>query len=270
MQVIPETDVHISTLQRHELCSRVFRNTRMLHVWLPPGYGGSGAERYPVLYLNDGQNLFDPATAFAGVHWAVAESAERLIAEGKIPPLLIVGIDNMGRKRIKEYIPYRSFDPPVLTPRGTRYPEFFRDEVMPFIEGRYAVAKGAENTGLGGSSLGGLITLYTHLAAPGVFGRLLIESPSLFVSHRRILKESWRASRWPSRVYLGMGTRETGNPLKDERLVQDVRELQRILRAAGLGDEQLKVSIEEGAPHSEAAWAARFPQALEFLFAGRR
>ena len=253
-------------LQLLELRSRIFHNTRQLRVWLPPGYDDSGATRYPVLYLNDGQNLFDPATAFGGVHWRAGETAERLIGERKIPPLLIVGIDNWGRKRVREYLPYRSFDPPVLAPRGTRYPDFLRREVMPLIESHYAVAKGPEHTGLGGSSLGGLIALYTQLAAPGVFGRLLIESPSLFVARRRILRESWRSRDWPLRVYLGVGTRETGNPQKDERVVQDVRELERILRAAGLDDSRLKVRIEKDASHSEAAWAARFPEALEFLF----
>jgi enterochelin esterase-like enzyme len=255
-----------SNLQLLELRSRIFHNTRQLRVWLPPGYDDSGATRYPVLYLNDGQNLFDPATAFLGVHWRVGETAERLMGERKIPPLVIVGIDNWGRKRVREYLPYRSFDPPVLAPRGTRYPDFLRGEVMPLIESRYAVAKGPEHTGLGGSSLGGLIALYTQLAAPAVFGRLLIESPSLFVARRRILKESWRSRDWPLRVYLAAGTREAGNPQKDERVVQDVRELERILRAAGLDDARLKVRIEPDAPHSEAAWAARFPEALEFLF----
>lgn len=255
-------------LQLVELRSRIFHNTRQLRVWLPPDYDDSGVTRYPVLYLNDGQNLFDPATAFLGVHWQVGETAERLMSERKIPPLMIVGIDNWGRKRVREYLPYRSLDPPVLAPRGTRYPDFLRREVMPLIESQYAVAKGPEHTGLGGSSLGGLITLYTQLVRPGVFGRLLIESPSLFVAHRRILKESWRSRDWPLRVYLAAGTREAGNPQKDERLVQDVRELERILRAAGLDDSRLKVRIESDAPHSEAAWAARFPEALEFLFGG--
>jgi len=256
-----------SSLHLHDLRSRVFRNTRSLRVWLPPGYDEAGATRYPVLYLNDGQNLFDPATAFAGVPWRAGEAAEQLIAEARIPPLILVGIDNMGRKRIKEYIPYRSFDPPVLAPRGVRYPEFLRQEVMPFVESRYAVAKGPENTGLGGSSLGGLIALYTQLVAPGVFGRLLIESPSLYVAHRKILREAWRFRQWPPRVYLGVGTHETGSATKDERVVDDVRELQRILRAAELNDDRLKVCLEQGAVHNEAAWAKRFPQALEFLYA---
>ena len=136
----------------HELRSRVFGNTRLVRVWLPPDYDGWGATRYPVLYMNDGQNLFDPATAFAGVHWQVGETAARLIGEKKIPPLIVVAIDNTGKSRACEYTPYKSRDPRVLRPEGARYPEFLQREVMPLIEEHYSILKGPENTGLGGSS----------------------------------------------------------------------------------------------------------------------
>lgn len=252
------------TLWLHELDSKIFGNARLVRVWLPPNYNVS-ANGYPVLYLNDGQNLFDPATAFAGVHWQAGETATRLIAEKKIRPLVIVGIDNT-KNRVCEYIPFRSQDPRVWKPRGKCYPEFLQREVMPFIEERYPVLKGLENTGLGGSSLGGLITLYTQLAAPGVFGRLLIESPSLSVAKGKILEECRRFRGWPELMYVGMGTRELGNEEKDAKIVEGARELGKILRASGLTEERLKVYIDEGAGHSESAWAARFPLALEFLY----
>jgi predicted alpha/beta superfamily hydrolase len=256
------------TIWLHELSSRIFGNTRLLRVWLPPDYDGWGETRYPVLYLNDGQNLFDPATAFAGVHWQVGETATRLIAAQKISPLIIVGIDNT-KNRACEYIPYRSKDPRVFKPQGKRYPDFLQSEVMPLIEGLYPVLKGPENTGLGGSSLGGLITLYTQLASPAVFGRLLIESPSLFVAERKILKESQRTRGWPPRMYLGIGTRESGQAEKDAQIVADVRALEGILREGGLDETRLKVRVSEGATHGESAWAARFPEALEFLYSDR-
>lgn len=258
------------SLWLHELKSRIFRNTRTVRVWLPPEYDGWGETRYPVLYLNDGQNLFEATTAFAGVHWQVGEATSRLIAEEKIAPLIIVGIDNTGKNRVREYVPYRSADPRVIGPQGKHFPDFLLREVMPLIEKYYAVAKGPEHTGLGGSSLGGLITLYTQLATPGVFGRLLIESPSLFVANRKILEECRQFRDWPFRVYLGIGTAEIGQAERDERVVDDVRELESILRAAGLDKRRLKVRIEEGASHSESAWAARFPAALEFLYSGVR
>jgi predicted alpha/beta superfamily hydrolase len=138
--------------------------------------------------------------------------------------------------------------------------------VMPLIESYYSIAQGPENTGLGGSSLGGLIALYTQLAAPGVFGRLLIESPSLYVANRKILEECRRFQNWPSRVYLGTGTRETGDPAKDQQTVEDVRQLEKILLATGFAQRSLRVEIEKDASHAESAWARRFPAALEFLF----
>jgi predicted alpha/beta superfamily hydrolase len=257
-------------LRLHALRSRIFRNTRMVRVWLPPAYDISGGTRYPVLYLNDGQNLFDPATAFAGVDWRVDVTAEQLIGEKKIPPMIVVGIDNTGKNRAREYIPYRSAEPRVYGPQGKRYPEFLQREVMPMIEKYYAVAKGPEHTALGGSSLGGLITLYTQLASPGVFGRLLIESPSLWVANRKILEECRSFRDWPYHIYVGMGTREVGNAAKDERAVGDVRELERILQSAKLGMARLKVVIEEGATHTEAAWAGRFAEALEFLYSDHK
>ena len=259
----------VGDLRLHEFSSSIYRNTRLLRVWLPPEYDApeNATRHYPVFYLNDGQNLFDPATAFAGVDWQVGETAGRLIAEGKIAPLIIVGIDNATVERIKEFLPYRSFSPPVLRPQGKRYPDFLMNEVMPFIDERYRIARGPENTGLGGSSLGALISLYTVMDRPGTFSRLLLESPSLFVSNRRILKYSHYFREWPERIVIGVGTSEVGREDKDRQVVADVRELQRILQQAGVGDDRLRVRIDVGAAHNEAEWGKRFPEALGFLFA---
>jgi predicted alpha/beta superfamily hydrolase len=258
-------------LRIHDFASRILRNTRKLRVWLPPGYDApDNTNRYPVLYLQDGQNLFDRVTAFGGVEWQVDETADILIREGKVPPMIIVGIDNTGRDRLREYIPYRSFNPPVLRPQGKRYADFMLREVLPFIESEYRLAKGPEHTGIGGSSLGGLISLYTAMAGSGVFGRLLIESPSLFVAGRAILREARSLVDWAHRIYLGVGTRETGNDAKDAFVVEDVQELEAILRRRGLGADRLLVNVQEGATHSEGAWASRFPEALSFLFGEHR
>ncbi len=156
-------------LRLHQFRSRIFRNTRFLRVWLPPGYDdAANADRhYPVLYLNDGQNLFEASTSFAGVEWQVDEAAERLIREGAIPPMIVVGIDNTGKDRIREYMPHRSMHPMTLRVRGRHYPDFLMKEIMPFVEGKYRVATGPENTGLGGSSLGALIALYTVTVQAG-------------------------------------------------------------------------------------------------------
>lgn len=261
-------DSVVGDLRLHEFTSRIFRNMRMLRVWLPPEYEApeNRARHYPVFYLNDGQNLFDRATSFTGVEWGVDDTADRLIRQGAIPPMIFVGIDNAQSDRIKEYLPYRSFYPAILRPRGKRYPEFLLREVMPFIGQRYRIVRGPENTGLGGSSLGALISLYTVMDRPGIFGRLLLESPSLFVAKRRVLKYSLYFRQWPEKVFLAMGTRESGRDDKDRQVVEDVRQLERILRRAGLGDERLMVRMAEGAAHHEGEWAKRFPEALKFLF----
>jgi len=128
-----------------------------------------GREHYPVLYLNDGQNLFDPATAFAGVHWQAGETATRLIGAQKIPPLIIVGIDNT-KARLNEYIPYKSSQPRVLHAKGSAIRVFAARGDAADRRSLFGVKRAAKHRA-GGSSLGGLIALYTHLAAPGVFGR---------------------------------------------------------------------------------------------------
>ena len=205
-------------LRIHPFESRVFGNTRSLRVWVPPGYDAVENRdwHYPVFYLNDGQNLFDRATSYIGVEWEVDETAGRLIREQKIPPMIMVGIDNATRDRAREYIPYRTFNPPLMRPQGKRYPDFLINEVMPFLQQRYRIAGGPENTGLGGSSLGALISLYTVLDRPGSFGRLLLESPSLFVSNRRLLKYSRAFHQWPQRTFMAIGTRETGRADRDQ------------------------------------------------------
>jgi len=255
-------------LHFHDLPSRVFGNTRKLRVWLPPGYDSPENEgrRYPVFYLNDGQNLFDPATAFAGVDWRVNQALARLARESILPPVIAVGIDNATVERIKEFLPYRSLYPPVPKPLGKHYPDFLIREVMPLIERTYRVLKGAKNTGLGGSSLGALISLHTVIARPGVFGKLLLESPSLFVSNKQLLKDSRACETWPQRIFLATGSRETGRPERDQRIVDDVRSLAHILHLAGLREKRLRVVIQEGAGHNEGAWADRFPEAASFLF----
>lgn len=258
-------------LRLHQFRSRIFRNTRFLRVWLPPGYDDTEnrARRYPVLYLNDGQNLFESATSFTGVEWQVDETADRLIRENAIAPMIFVGIDNAGNARIREYMPYRSLQPMMLRAQGNRYPDFLLKEVMPFVACNYRVATGPENTGLGGSSLGALIALYTVILRPNVVGQLLLESPSLWASNRQIIRESRSVKQWPERIYLGTGTVETGNPDRDRSVVDDVRELAAILRRRGLDEHRLRLLIEDGGTHHESAWARRFPEALKFLFDNR-
>lgn len=258
----------VGDLRLHKFRSRIFRNSRFLRVWLPPGYEDSANQgrHYPVLYLNDGQNLFEATTSFGGVEWQADEAADRLIREGAVPPMIIVGIDHANKDRIREYVPHRSMHAMILRVQGRHYPDFLMKEVMPFVERNYRVATAPENTGLGGSSLGALIALYTAMARPGVIGRLLLESPSLWASGRQVVRESRGVRVWPERIFLAAGTAEAGSGERSRTVVDDVRELAAIIRRAVLSEKRLRLVIREGAGHTESAWAERFPEALRFLY----
>jgi enterochelin esterase-like enzyme len=261
----------VGDLRIEPLTSRVFGNTRMLRVWLPPGYDNpaNAARRYPVLYLNDGQNLFDPATnVFHPREWHVDETVTTLIASGAIPPMIVVGIDNAGAaERSMEYVPYdeATLDPPLKNPRGQRFPEFLAGDVIPYIEGRFRVLRGPAHRALGGSSFGATIALHTAIAYPGLVDALLLESPSLFIANERLLKDAARATAWPRKVYLAIGTKEASREEYSREAVRQVNELAATLRSAGLGPDRLAVAIDEGAGHNAIAWSKRFPGALQFL-----
>ncbi|HXG53905.1 MAG TPA: alpha/beta hydrolase-fold protein [Vicinamibacterales bacterium] len=252
----------------HDIPSLYLGSTRRITVWLPPGARRRLAQyHYPVLYLNDGQNLFEPGRAFAGRTWEAAEAAEFLVRRHRIPAMIIVGIDHGGVRRAREYLPVEDArNPWARRPLGREYAEFVTRELMPFIARSYPIAGGPSMTGFGGSSYGALSALYTALLKPGVFGRLLIESPSLYVGRSYVLRMARKAQRWPARVYLGVGTAETGRPDVNEETVRNVLLLERTLTRARLGPRRLRVRVDEGGAHTESAWAARLPEALEFLF----
>ena len=252
----------------HDIESEYLRTSRRITVLRPRFRERDDAARATaVLYLNDGQNLFDPARAFAGNTWRVAETVNWLVREQIIPPLLVVGIDHGGIRRAREYLAVEDDrNPHATSPLGRQYVEFVTKEVVPFIERTYPVIRKTSARGFGGSSYGAAATLLTVLERPGVFGRVLLESASLYVGGKHLLRKARRAPRWPSRVYLGVGTAETSRDVINQETVENVRALESILRAAGLGPRRLKVIVREGATHSEDAWAARLPEALSFLF----
>ena len=250
--------------------SKIFHNTRMLRVLVPANYfSPHNAHRsYPVLYMQDGQNLFDEKTSSQG-EWHTDESVEHLVGAFKIPPMFVVGIDNAGDKRDSEYLPYPDPINKNVTEEnalGKEYARFLTTEVIPFIEKRYRISRGPLNTGLGGSSYGADIALYTALKYPTLFGHVLIESPELRIGDRQLIKDAEKAATLPHKIYLGVGTKEDSDPMRATQMVDEVRELESVFVKKGMGATRLRVAIEEGGQDNEAAWSRRLPDALLFLY----
>jgi predicted alpha/beta superfamily hydrolase len=250
-------------IKHEQFPSRFLRNWRDLIVYLPPEYHEQAQRRFPVLFLHDGQNLFDGATSFIpGMDWHVGQTADYCIQAGLVEPLLIVGIYNAGKQRLGEYTPTRM--PKLGGGRANRYAKFLLEEVRPFLLGNYRVLSGAQSTGIPGSSLGGLVSLYLGLRLPHVFGKIAALSPSVWWNQRVILRFADAAPVDPlPRIWLDIGTREGG------RIVEDVERFRDILLGKGwrLGRD-LHYQRVEGAEHNEAAWAQRVAPFLQFLFPG--
>ena len=181
-------------LRIHSLASEIFNNTRSIRVLLPPGYDAAEnrSKRYPVLYMLDGQNLFDACLSdVSHAEWQVDETVYRLIREKAIPEMIVVGVDHAGVKRAYEFLPYRdSFNPDMEEPAGKCFPDFLATEVMPFVNGQYRTLTGHGNTALGGSSYGGVATLYATDGAAETFGYGLIESPTIWVGMGQLIRDT--------------------------------------------------------------------------------
>jgi enterochelin esterase-like enzyme len=254
--------VSAGQLRKHErFRSRVLRNQRDLMVYLPRGYDAQPFTRFPVLYLHDGQNLFDCATAFGGVDWNVHGAADRLITAGEVTPLIIVGIYNTGKSRIHEYTPTKA--PKLGGGRADRYAKFLMQEVMPFIQREYRTLADSRVTGIGGSSLGGLVSLYLGLKFPNVFGRIAALSPSVWWNQRMILR--FAAAIAPAQprpsIWLDIGTKEGPRFLPDVEQFRDV-----LLKKGWRLGEDLHYERVDGGEHNEAAWAQRIGRVLQFLY----
>ena len=247
--------------------SRALGNRRGLTVYLPPGYDAARKRRYPVLYLHDGQNLFDPADAASGVTWDAHTTAERLIRARRIPPVILVGIDHTP-DRVNEYTPCP--DPGEgAGGGGGPYARFLVEEVKPFIDRRYRTRPGRRHAGVAGSSLGGLVSLTIVREHRERFGLCGLLSPSLWWCRARVLRELERDAGWLKgvRFWVDVGLREGGRGSGYPRGVTHTRRLVRQFDAAGLvrGRDYAYYEIA-GGEHNEAAWAARFDRVLLFLF----
>ena len=257
-------------MHRHDVSSKWITGPRRVTVWVPDGGlqaqaalrttdAALPATAAPLLILHDGQNLFDADRAHRPGHtWQVAETAAKLVNEGRVSPMVIVGVDHGGEDRILEMTPTEGNHPGAG--QALLYGRFIVEELVPFIEAEYGVDAGAANLSMGGSSLGGLVTLAIAQQYPARFGRLLLMSPSLWWDDAVMLQRARRQPLAPStRVWLDVGLKE------GRQTAAFVRRLRRILT------DQLDAGNLNGAEdplgdHSEDRWASRLPEALGWLF----
>ncbi|HYT74587.1 MAG TPA: alpha/beta hydrolase-fold protein [Vicinamibacterales bacterium] len=244
-------------MEKHsfDIWSPQLRNRRPVDVYLPASYGDL-RRRYPVVYMQDGQNLSDPATAFGGNTWRLHDGLARLAGRGIEP--IVVGVHNTGERRLSEYSPFP--DRAHGAGQGDRYVRFLAETVRPRIDGAYRTRRDREATAIAGASMGGLISLYAFFRRPSPFGRAAVMSPSIWFGGGEILRFVERARPTRGRIYLDTGTDESAGTLRD------MRALARLLRRRGYGRGALRILEARGGRHSEADWAVRLPSALEFLF----
>jgi predicted alpha/beta superfamily hydrolase len=237
--------------------SRELHNQRDILVYLPASYGKTDRP-YPVIYMHDGQNLFDPTTSFAG-EWGADAALARAPRKGR--RAILVGIPNTGVDRIREYTPY--LDDRLGGGAGDAYLEFIIRTVKPLIDSRYRTVRDVEGTGIAGSSLGGLISLYAFFRAPQSFGFIGALSPALWFANGTIFSTIATAPHVRGRIYLDVGTRE------GDRSLHDVRRMRDLLTDKGyrLGKDLLCIE-DRGGMHNEAAWGRRLRKALPFLLSG--
>jgi enterochelin esterase-like enzyme len=225
---------------------------RDIIVWLPPSYDSSTTRRYPVLYVQDGQNVFDPKASFSGYDWRVDEVADSLIRAGAMQEIIIVGIGN-SPDRMEEY---------ADTILGRAYVKFVARELKPMIDSLYRTKSERENTAVMGSSLGGLISFLSVWWRPDVFSKAACLSSSFFFGENKVFKEVRSATRLPRdiAIYLDCGAAE-------RRLLPDYKRMHKLLKEKGLVEGKTLMGIlDQGGGHNEQTWAKRVWRPLVFLF----
>ena len=243
--------------------SELLEDDREIIVYVPPGYEEQPGRAYPVLYMHDGQNLFDGRTSFLpGRTWEVREHADAAILAGEVEPLVIVGIYNGGDRRLAEYTPERDWQ------RGggeaDRYGLMLTRELMPWTAQRYRVRTERASTAIGGSSLGGLVTLYLGLKYAQHFGKLAALSPSVWWNHKNILRYlSERAPqiREKPRIWLDVGEGEGLRTLENAEQLNG-----KLMDCGWRSGDDLHFERVEGGTHDESSWATRVRPMLRFLF----
>jgi enterochelin esterase-like enzyme len=261
--------------------STVFGDAQTLRIWLPPGYNdaANGKRAYPVMMMLDGENLFDACTSGFGHEWQVDETLTRLIGNGAVEPIIVVGIDSPGKRRADEYLPVAdSVFSGAAEPHGALFPRFLVDEVLPLVSKEFRIESGPEHTGIGGSSYGSIAALNALITRPEVFGLGLLESTSLQAGNGEMLRRTMALGVGPRRAFVGVGTAEVAghdDAMRPHALVakdfdtgilQMSQQLAANLKGAALNHAEVMFVATPGAHHEEQAWAQRFSAAIQFLF----
>jgi predicted alpha/beta superfamily hydrolase len=262
------------TVVRYAAMPSQYVAARNVDVWLPPSYGSEPARRYPVLYMHDGQNLFDPATAFGGVDWAVDEAMTRLIGKGEVRQAIVVGIWNTSKRR-EEYMPQRAVQGRVhfnvpgaadVQPGdivSDRYLAFLVQELKPFIDATYRTLPDRANTFVMGSSMGGLVSQYAISSYPDVFGGAGCVSTHWPAGDGIALDDFAKHLPDPAthRYWFDYGTETLDASYEPYQQRAD-----EILRKAGYVEGSNWITRKfPGAEHSEKSWRLRVDQPLVFL-----
>jgi predicted alpha/beta superfamily hydrolase len=246
--------------------STVLNNDRGIWLYLPPSYDENPLARFPVVYMHDGQNLFNPATAFGGQPWYAQDALNRGADSGAVREAILVGVENTA-DRIEEYTPTRDAGR-MAGGRGDLYLRMLIEEVKPLIDRTYRTLPGAADTVLIGSSLGGLISAWAGVHHAGVFGNIGAMSPSTWWDDRVLLREAAMLrglSPRPGRIYVDSG--DSGDSRDD---VDNTAMLAEAVRGAGYRDEvDFRYVVQPGAVHNELYWSQRLPGALAFLLGGQ-
>lgn len=253
-----------------ELYSPQLGNRRSVFVYLPPAYHAETDRRFPVIYMHDGQNLFDAATSYSG-EWRVDETLNQLADEGIAA--IVVGLPNMGVDRINEYSPF--LDKRMKAGgRGGAYVDFVAETVKSLIDRDFRTLPERAHTGIMGSSMGGLISLAAFFQRPEIFGLAGVMSPAFWFADEAIWDFVRKAPFSPGRIYMDVGTAETAPPQGVYKFLPFLRRyyrtasqrMNRELIRKGYSPDQTLLYIEEkGGEHNEAAWERRLPGAFRFL-----
>ena len=253
------------------------KRLRSLRIYLPPDYERNNSH-YPVIYMHDGQNLFDVETSAYGHVWEIKKTLDSLYFEGKTKGIIVVGIDSDPRLRFLEYSPWNNENIQEIVPNtelinlsgggGFSYLDFIIDELKPYIDKNFRTLRHREDTAMVGSSMGGFISLAAGVKYQHVFSKIAALSSASFFAEKelKLLIESI-GKKLPMRIYMDVGTRETINPEFSEFSKIYLKSNEEIYSAfKSSGFDYIKFKVIHGAIHNETEWAKRFPEVIQWLF----